>query len=173
MKFLSDIYFLNAKALAIELRASELSEHRAVKHLVVATILAGIGFEMPILVGYSESSLEANQFPAHLFGAVVITGIISYYGVWSTYHINAKGDGKDYFLRFSSLTLPVGIQLVVSFLIIGVILLLLSFLFPLLLLGISSLDSIEIINSFLYILFTVLFFARMRQYITMASGAGE
>lgn len=109
---LKDIYFYNAKALAVELRNGTVSEHKAVKHMIAAIILGGIGFEIPISIDPGESSpgiFHAISFVMFF----VISGVISFYGVWLTYQVNNKGDGDDYFLRFSALTLPFGIQLLV------------------------------------------------------------
>lgn len=171
MNALKDIYFYNAMGLANELRQGSVSEYRAVKHLAAAVILGGISFEIPITVGFEKSNIG-------LFGLVVsillyiVAGVISYYGVWLTYQVNNKGDGKDFFLRFSTLTLPVGIQLVVLFFWVGVILIFLAYALA------SALGSagtiITAIAFFIAMLsFLLLFFIRMRNCIAIASGADK
>jgi magnesium-transporting ATPase (P-type) len=170
-KALKDIYFYNARALASELNNDSVTEYRAVKHMVAAIILGGIGFEIPISVSPEETNSSIFQFGSYVV-FFIITAIISYYGVWLTYQVNKKGDGKDYFLRFSVLTLPVGIQLFVLFLWVGLALVVLSF---------ALLSTLGAVGAYLMMLlfyvvaiaFIIMFFTRMRTYIAIASGANE
>ena len=168
---LRDIYFYNARALATELRDGSISEHRAVKHMIAAIIIGGIGFEIPITVTPEETNTGIFQFISFIL-MFVITGVISYYGVWLTQQVNNKGDGKDYFLRFAVLTLPVGVQLLILFLWVGLAIAVLSFAL------LSTLGAAGVILTFLIfylaaIVFVIMFFARMRNYIAIAAGVNE
>jgi len=170
-KALQDIYFYNARALAAELSNGSVTEYRAVKHMIAAIILGGVGFEIPISVSPEETNTSILQFGLYIV-LFIITAVISYYGVWLTYQVNKKGDGKDYFLRFSALTLPVGIQLLVLFLWVGFALAILSF---------ALLSTLGTVGAYLMMLsfyvaaivFIIMFFTRMRTYIAIAAGAKE
>ena len=170
-KALQDIYFYNARALAAELRNGSVTEYRAVKHMIAAIILGGVGFEIPISASPVETNSSIFQFVSYIV-FFIITAIISYYGVWLTYQVNIKGDNKDYFLRFAVLTLPVGIQLLVLFLWVGLALVVLSF---------ALMSTLGAVGAYLMMLsfyiaavaFIFMFFTRMRTYIAMASGLNE
>ncbi len=168
---LKDIYFYNALALANELKNGTFSEYRAIKHLIVSFIIGGIGFTIPISVEFQDENMGFVETLTYLT-SFIITGIISYYGVWLTYQVNSKGDSKDYFLRFVSLSLPVGIQLMVVFLGIALILMFLTMAL------VSSLGAggayiYFVLYMTLTIIFTSMFFARMRRYIAIATGVNE
>lgn len=170
-KALKDIYFYNAKALANELRDGSVSEYRAVKHMIATVVLGGIGFEIPITADVANSESSFIHLLAFLL-FFIITAIISYYGSWLTYQVNRKGDGKDYFMRFTALSLPVGIQLLVTFVWVGLALGALSAAL------ISAFDGAGIIAmSILFYLagmvFVALFFFRMRKYIAIAADVNE
>ena len=166
---LKDIYFYNALALANELKNNTFSEHRAIKQMIAAIILGGIGFSVPITINFQESNIDLVAKFILIF-EFIITGIISYYGVWLTYQVNCKGDAKDYFLRFTVLTLPIGIQLALIFL--GVMLVIVF-------LGVELSDALGAIGAHLTqalyftttLVFVAMFFTRMRRYIAIASGA--
>ncbi len=169
MKALANIYFYNAMALANELRNGTISESRALKHLVATLVLGGIGFEVPITVEFQKSSPGLGLYIANV-ALFIVTGVISYYGTWLTHQVNAKGDGKEFFLRFASLTLPVGIRLVVHFVIVGILLVMFAMVLTS---GIGE-WGMYISWTLLYIVvivFTAMFFLRMRRYIGVASGA--
>jgi len=168
---LKDIYFYNAARLANDLKNGVISEYRAVKHLIATMVIGGIGFEIPISVAPSESYTSLARFAIYIV-MFIITGIISYYGVWLTYQVNNKGDGKDFFLRFAALTLPIGIQLLVLFLWVGLALAVLGFSFGSLL-GVAGWYVIFFITFLTAIAFTAMFFIRMRNYIAIASGLNE
>ena len=165
---LNDIYFYNALALANELKNGTFTEYRAIKQMIASIILGGVGFSVPISVEFQESGLGLAATLSFIF-SFIITAIISYYGVWLTYQVNNKGDAKDYFLRFVSLSLPVGIQLVVIFLGVSVILMFLTM---------ALVSATGAVGAYVYfvlfamilILFTAMFFARMRRYIAVAAG---
>lgn len=169
MNWLSDVYLLNAEALANELRSGAVSEGRAVKHVIVAIVLGGLGFDVPISVDWKGD--VASGFRMGLALSTTLVGaLVTYYGMWLTYQVNQKGDGKDFFLRFAVLSLPVGIYLALVFLIVGA-----------LLVGGIMILSVDggIIGYYLglasfavaSLAFAAMFFLRMRAYIAIASGA--
>ena len=168
MKALADIYFYNAMGLATELRNGTVSEARAVKHLIASIILGGVGFEIPVSVEFQATTSGLGQLISYL-AIFIITGVISYYGVWLTHQVNGKGDGKEYFLRFAALTLPIGIQLVVLFLGVGLLLVLLAMALTSTL-GEWGAYLTEAGFYLAVIAFTAMFFIRMRRYIGVASG---
>lgn len=171
MRHLEDIYFYNAMGLASELKAGTVSEARAIKHLIAGIILGGIGFEIPISVKFEETISGFSHLLAGL-SVFMITGLISYYGVWLSHQVNDKGDGKDFFLRFATLGLPVAIQLVVLFLGVGLLLVVAT---------IALTSMVGVFGAYLAvagfyiasIVFVAMFFLRMRKYIAIASGADE
>ncbi len=171
MKLLSDIYFFNALGLANDLKNGLVDEVRALKHLIATIILGGVGFDVPVSVEFNVTDRGTAHILINVF-LFIITGVVSYYGTWLTYQANTKGDGKDYFLRFAALSLPIGIQLVLPFLVIGLVIALMAM---------SVTSSMGVIGIYLtegafYILgiaFLVTFFLRMRHYIEIASKANE
>lgn len=170
MNALADIYFYNAEGLAAELREGTVSETRAVKHLVATIILGGVSFDVPVAVDFEVSTSGFGYFVSYA-ALFIITGVISYYGVWLTHQVNGKGDGKDYFLRFAALTLPIGIQLVILFIGVGLLLVFLSMALT------SAMGEwgIYLTTAAFYlaaIAFITMFFLRMRRYIGVASGYG-
>ncbi|HEB59912.1 MAG TPA: hypothetical protein ENJ01_11865 [Gammaproteobacteria bacterium] len=168
---ISDIYFFNACGLANELRDGTVSEARAVKHLIAAIIIGGLTFGVPVTVECKGAETGFGETAGFLV-LTIITAFISYYGIWMTYQANRKGDGKDYFLRFSVLTLPVGLQLVVLFALVSLLLFV-----PLSVLiaesGWLGQYTVEALFYSSYIVFTVMFYLRMRKFISVASGAGS
>lgn len=165
MNPLADIYFLNAEALAMELRNGTLSEHRAVKHLIASLVIGGVGFEVPVrpaLTGDGSSAVsEVLGF--------ILSGVVCYYGIWLLHQVNAKGDGKEFFLRFSVLTLPVAVQLILLFAAIGAILLVVISAIS------SSLGAAGSMLAMLLLIGLILsavamYFLRMRKYLAIAAG---
>ncbi|MEQ9343757.1 MAG: hypothetical protein RIN53_11895 [Gammaproteobacteria bacterium] len=120
MNYLADVYIVNAEALANELHAGTLSEFRAIKHFVVAAIVGGFVFYYPIGIEYAGSQIGifGNLLESLLF--FMIFGVISYFGIWLCFQANSKGDGKDFFLRMSVLTLPVMIRVWIVAILAGV-----------------------------------------------------
>lgn len=168
---LKDIYFYNALALANELKNGTFTEYRAIKQMIASLVLGGIGFSVPISVEFQDDNLGFVEMLTYII-SFIITGIISYYGVWLTYQVNNKGDSKDYFLRFVSLSLPIGIQLFIVFLGISIILMFLTMAL------VSSLGAggaymFYALFTILIIMFTSMFFARMRRYMAIATGLNE
>lgn len=171
MKALKDIYFYNARALALELKENAVTEHRAVKHIIAAVVISGIGFDVPIAIDHGGPS--SGIF--HLLLSVIVyivSGVISFYGVWLTYQANSKGDGRDYFMRLATLSLPVGIQLLVLFVGIGLVISVLSItIFSLM--GKSGAFLTTVIFYISVFAFLVMYFFRLRNYIAIAAGLNE
>ena len=171
MDSLKDIYFYNAMALASELKQGSLTQYRAVKHLVASLVLFGIGFEIPVSVEFSDSSLDSAQILGQVI-LFIVAGVISYYGLWLVYQVNEKGDGKDFFMRFTVLSLPVGIQLIVIFLWVGM-------LFAIVATALTSAIGvygayISLVGVFIAVpVFLILYFIRLRKYIGIAAGISE
>ncbi len=171
MDSLKDIYFYNAAGLAKELNQGTLSQRRAIKHLIASLVLFGIGFEVPVSVEFSESNLNV----AKIIGEIVlfiIAGVISYYGTWLIYQVNEKGDGQDFFMRFTALSLPVAIQLIVVFFWVGLIF---AVVVKALTLTIGIYGAyLSLVGAFAFLpVFLILYFLRLRKYIAIAAGINE
>lgn len=170
-KLLHGIYFYNALDLAKEIKDGSFTEFRAVKHLIATLVLGGISFSIPISVTTEQSNIGILTAFLYLL-AFIASGVICYYGVLLTYQVNNKGDGKDYFLRFAALSLPVGIQLIVLFTWIGLAIIALTFaLFSIF--GEFGFYAMFLITFIAGCCFTILFFIRLRNYLFIASGANE
>lgn len=171
MSFASDIYFLDAKTLALELREGTFSEYRAVKHLVTVFVLSGFGFTIPLTATFEQTEHALRDNLASV-AAFIVVGVIAFYGTWRTYSTHMKGDRKDYFLRFAALSLPVGIRLALVFLVVMAVLLAsLSVLSPAL--GPSAPEAYFTAYFLATCTFTALFFARMRAYLAIAGSVSD
>ena len=171
MNYFKDIYLIDAIALAKELRNGTFSEFRAIKHLIVGMILGGIGFKVPISVEWGKDSIDAADM---LSGVIMflLTGIITYYGVWLVHQVNGKGDGKDFFFRFAALTLPIGVRLSIIFLAVSLVLLVLAKALTTQL-GANGSVVTQLLFYAATLAFTMMFFIRMRNYVAIAAGVGE
>ncbi len=157
-------------ALATDIRNGSISENQAIKHLIASLVLGGTGFTVPISVKSVEST-AGNYNIVTLVLSFIIIGVVTYYGVWLTQQVNKKGDGKDFFMRFATLSLPIGIQLSVLFLGVGICLLLVTGVLAESL-GMAGFHIGQIAFYLAGVIFAVLFFLRMRVYIAVASGVG-
>ncbi len=165
---LKDIYFFNSQALVEELREGTFTEIRALKHLIVTAIIGRFAFEFPVEIGFSESEISIWQNVAGI-SLFIISGFITYYGLWLVYQANQKGDGKDFFLRLTSLILPIGFKLAVYFLIFG---LALGFIAVALVSNLNTVGAIVSI-SILFVAVTAfysLFYIQLRSHMALASG---
>ncbi|SEQ81688.1 hypothetical protein SAMN03080615_02867 [Amphritea atlantica] len=165
---LKDVYFLNSQGLSEELKSGTFSELRALKHLIVLSVLGVFTFEFPVVIEFSETEISLWKNLGSLL-MMIIEGVITYYGVWLTYQANEKGDGKDFFLRFISLSLPVGFKLALYFLLTGLGLAAISALL------ITGLGSFGVVVSMLIMFlattaFYGLFFVQLRNHIARVSG---
>ncbi len=165
---LKDIYFLNSQALAEELKSGTFTEIRALKHLIVTTIIGRFFFEFPVVIEFHESEISTWQ---NLEGILlfIVAGFITYYGLWLTYQANKKGDGKDFFLRLTSLILPIGFKLFIYFFVIG---LTFGFAATLLVGSLSTVGAVaSIAVSFLVMLaFYSLFYIQLRNHMAIVAG---
>ena len=80
------------------------------KHFIVFSILFIGGVSIPIKYT-TESTSSLGWFV--LVANFLTQAVIAYYGIWYTYQVNQKGDGRDYFYRFFSLALPISIWLAI------------------------------------------------------------
>jgi len=173
MKSLNDIYFYNANELAIKLNNNEISEYTAIKHLIVSLILGGLTLKIPIVIPFEIVTTLSDK---GLYGIIVqmvtfiLIGVTTFFGVMISYQVNQKGDGKDYFLRFASLALPITIQLVVLFLIIGIILVIaVKMLLPIS--GELAMYIVGLVKLAAELAVVIMFYHRMRNYMRKSSGA--
>ncbi|UTW05166.1 hypothetical protein KDX31_09300 [Amphritea atlantica] len=165
---LKDIYFFNSRGLSEELKSGTFSEVRALKHLIVTAVIGRFSFEFPVEIAFSESEISMWKSLASLL-ILIVSGVITYYGLWLAYQANEKGDGKDFFLRLASLSLPIGLKLFMYFLVAGVAL---GFTSTLLISGLGSVGAvITVVAMFVATLvFYSLFYLQLRNHIAIISG---
>lgn len=170
----ANIYFLNVGALIEKLQDGSFGEVDALKHLIIASIIAGIGLEMPVTVGFYGSepngtggSLEISMYVSSSLVDIltfIVIGVIIYYGYWLLYQANSKGDGKNFFLRINALMLPVFIRIFIVAIIMGLLLALLT---PYLSDSTPTIATAiySIIYSVLDVAIVIAYFIIMRNYI--------
>lgn len=163
-----DIYFLNSKNLTEELKSGTFTEVRALKHLIITAIIGRFSFEFPVMIDFSESEVSLWKNFAEI-AFFIILGFITYYGLWLTYQANQKGDGKDFFLRLTSLILPIGLKLVIYFLMIGLIL---GFIATLLVSNLGMVGVVASVVSYFIaaMAFYLIFYIQLRNQIAIVSG---
>ena len=175
MNFASDMYLLDAKSLALELRNGTFSEHRAVKQAIAQLIVSGGASSGILQAGVSgEPALSMGVLSLKVL-AFVVSGLIVYFGMWLTYQVNRKGDGKDFFLRFAALSLPISTKLIIQYIALCVLLFLASTL-----LATRSISTFSFTVAYLpiaallgFYVLTVMFYLRMRTYLAIASGLDD
>lgn len=173
MNFFKDVYLWNARALANELHGGTLSEYRALKHFLVSVIIGGSYFYFPVGIEFVEPGIGFSYF---LFESVlffIVTGVISYFGIWLCFQGNSKGDGKEFFLRMATLALPVLNKVLILGVFVGVPLLnftvlILSWLFE----GSSILTIYvpTIIEVILGFVFLTVYYIILHRYMCIAAG---
>jgi hypothetical protein len=167
---LKDIYFFDSAKLAEMLGNGSVSDILALKHLIVVTIIFGTGYIIPVEMVIVGADYDYSGGLIYSVGDWVLNAIISYYGLWMIYQANAKGDNKDFFKRFTALSLPVTIRLIV-------IMLPALFFIMLLRIEISNIISAEteIFNEVFWIVviqvFVIYFYVLMRNSMRIASGS--
>lgn len=112
---LKELHFLKSSELSEKLHRGEISDELAFKHLLAYSVLFASYIYVPVVVTCSDG--KDSWFWHQLLHFLVSAGV-QYWGMKLLYQTNSQGDGKDFFLRWAALSLPVGIQV----LIIGVIL---------------------------------------------------
>ncbi len=175
MNFANDIYFLDAKSLALELRNGTFSEHRALKHMIAQLIVTGGASSGIFQAGASGGPAWSLGALSLKLSAFVVSGLIAYFGMWLTYQANGKGDGKDYFLRFAALSLPISLKLLIQYVPLVALLFLASILLtnrsP------STLGSAVVYFPYAVLLgfyvLTLMFYLRMRTYLAIACGLDD
>lgn len=170
MSLFREVYFFKADALASQIRIRAVTETIALKHLIVSSMLFGIGYEIPLSVGFSDSDLPLYDYLAKIV-LFVLSAAIAYYGIWLCYQTNTKGDGKDFFLRFVALSLPVGLQLAVLFLAVALLLTALSQSLATQLGVLGGLLS-NVLWYLASLTFQILFFYRIKYCMQVAAGSG-
>ena len=169
MSGLKGMYFYDAHGLAKELRNGTFSEQLAVNQMIAAFLLFGLTRGSPVSI---QITVDGLAVAAVLYAGVILVLAVAVlvYGVQKTYLANAEGDGEDYFLRFAALSLPVGVQVVLVFVVVGLIVGLLYATAA----GNLSLQG-RLLAAFataaLFPLFLMMFFLRMRKYLRISSGA--
>lgn len=115
---LKEIHFINVSALSEGIASGEIGRPLMFKHFIAFSILFYSGFSVPVTLSGESTGLQGWATQLLLFAA---QALINYYGIWYTYQINEKGDGRDYFYRLFSLALPISVRLFVCALLISVV----------------------------------------------------
>ena len=113
---LKNIYFLNHTELSSKLSNMDISDYLALKHFIIFIIVFSSAYVFPLLTvpeGNSETISSAITF--------ISIAVINYYGITWIFQINNKGDKKDFFKRFSCLSLPVSIKATIIFTLLYII----------------------------------------------------
>ena len=163
---IKNIYFINAKKLAEELNKNNISDSVSLNHFAIFIAIFSFSYQIPIKFEFSDGTNNGSFF-ATIF-VWLLSVIINYFGVWLVYQKNAKGDNKDFFKRFCSLSLPVSVRLGISFLVVGAVL-------ALIFMGLSGSMGEYAITSFIYtyaligIIYECVFYLTMRKYIDICA----
>ncbi|WP_028876999.1 hypothetical protein [Teredinibacter turnerae] len=115
---LKEIYFINVSDLSKGIASGEIGHSLMFRHFIIFSILFYSGFSVPISLSGESTGLQGWGTLLLIFAA---QSLINYYGIWYTYQINEKGDGRDYFYRLFSLALPISVRLLVCALLISVV----------------------------------------------------
>jgi hypothetical protein len=175
MNFASDMYLLDAKSLALELRNGTFSEIRAVKQAIGQLILSGGASSGILQAGSGEGPALSVDVLSLKVVAFVVGGLITYFGMWLTHQVNRKGDGRDFFLRFAALSLPISVKLIIQYIALCVLLFLASTL-----LAMQSQSTFGFTVVYFpfaallgFYLLAVMFYLRMQTYLAIASGMAD
>ena len=109
-------YFINANALAVKLHQQEVSEDLAFKHLLVFSMLFASALVFPVAVSCTQSDVFAFWYQCANFFAFAL---LQFWGMRLLYRTNKQGDGQAFFLRWAALSLPVGLQVWLISLLVG------------------------------------------------------
>ena len=113
---IKDIHFINNTELSKKLSNMEISDYLALKHFIIFIILFSSAYVFPILTAPSES----NETVSWIINFISLA-VINYYGITWTFQINNKGDKKEFFKRFSCLSLPISIKATIIFTLLYII----------------------------------------------------
>ncbi|TXR53843.1 hypothetical protein [Reinekea thalattae] len=164
-----DIYFLNVSEISNRIRQGEFSQAMMLKQFILFSILFYSGFNLPIVL----AGEPANSWLVWRMNilTIIVQAVIHYYGIWYTYQINAKGDGKDYLNRVFCLALPISIRLLFYILLVVIAIIVVFFL-------LVFINNIELNDYFVSALTIVLsgaysaaFYYLVGKYIRVCSGA--
>ena len=111
-------YFINANALAVKLHQQEVSEDLAFKHLLVFSMLFASALVFPVAVSCTQSDVFAFWYQCANFFAFAL---LQFWGMRLLYRTNKQGDGQAFFLRWAGLSLPVGLQVWLISLLLGLV----------------------------------------------------
>lgn len=104
VKSMNNIYFIKTKLCASKLRSGEISDATALIHLVLSIIFFGSGLKIPIMLTPVIESGGDYKRLLFTWGVFIIITII---GLNQSLKYNKIGDGKDYFKKYSVLSLPI------------------------------------------------------------------
>ena len=111
-------YFINANALVVKLHQQEVSEDLAFKHLLVFSMLFASALVFPVAVSCTQSDVFAFWYQCANFFAFAL---LQFWGMRLLYRTNKQGDGQAFFLRWAALSLPVGLQVWLISLLLGLV----------------------------------------------------
>ena len=115
---IEELYFINANALAVKLHQQEVSEDLAFKHLLVFSMLFASALVFPVAVSCTQSDVFAFWYQCANFFAFAL---LQFWGMRLLYRTNKQGDGQAFFLRWAALFLPVGLQVWLISLLLGLV----------------------------------------------------
>jgi hypothetical protein len=167
---LKDLYFLNSRELSERLNRNDISDDLAFKHFLIYSVLFSNAIALPIFVTCSE--VETYSWWHHVFHFVIFS-IIQVWGLKSLYKTNKKGDGKNFFLRWATLSLPIGVKVYI----IGAILF--AIVTGLLFLGFDEFDILltgKLLRLFIEILgyiMQVYYFLLMQENLSICSSESQ
>jgi len=115
---IEELYFINANALAVKLHQQEVSEDLAFKHLLVFSMLFASALVFPVAVSCTQSDVFAFWYQCANFFAFAL---LQFWGMRLLYRTNKQGDGQAFFLRWAALSLPVGLQIWLISLLLGLV----------------------------------------------------
>jgi len=100
------------KRLEEKLRNDEVSDKEGLIYLIGNTLLATSAL-------YISKHPYANELLK--FADLTFAILITIAGIWISFNINEKGDGKDYFKRYQALTFVIGLRLLVLMTIVAIV----------------------------------------------------
>ena len=112
------VYFLRSGELSEKLSRGEVTDDLAFIHLLVYSILFTSYISIPVVVTCSADSELGFRYQALSF--IAFAGV-QYWGMKWLYRTNSQGDGKDFFLRWAALSLPVGVQVLIISVVLGAV----------------------------------------------------
>lgn len=114
---IKDIYFLNTRELARKLANGEIYDDTAIKNILALTIIFGAIYQFPIHVEPLEPGEEIWN---SLYSTIswIVSAIISYFGIRTCYSTAKKHNVNNFLKTFSTLALPVSVNITLIFLLL-------------------------------------------------------